>query len=159
MSLLLRNGFSLATLLYTPDCWRAAEVVVLLGGFLLSTVMLELCQSKHQVIGHLPDQGLFTSIAQTGQPAVGRLLAVPQFFCFQMMEATVLITILNDKDRCVPFQIIASRLNLPQVGPNQVSETSDRWSLETGGSWARLVCVMEKAVNTCTCYIFVFHFW
>lgn len=88
--------------------------------------MLELCQSKHQVIGHLPDQGPCASIAQTGQPAVRRVLVVPQFFHFQMMEATVLITILSDKDSCVSFQIIASRLNLPQVGPNQVAETSDR---------------------------------
>jgi hypothetical protein len=34
--------------------------------------------------------------------------------------------------RFVPFQILSNQLNLPQVDSNQVVETSQGWSLETG---------------------------
>ena len=34
--------------------------------------------------------------------------------------------------QCVPFQIISNQLNLPQVDFNQVVETSQGWSMETG---------------------------
>jgi hypothetical protein len=38
-------------------------------------------------------------------------------------------------DRCVPFQIMSNHLNLSQVKSNQVVETSQGWSMETG--WTR----------------------
>ena len=43
-------------------------------------------------------------------------------------------------DKCVPFQIMSNQLNLPQVDPvvNQVVETSQGWSIETGCTWAQL---------------------
>ena len=40
-------------------------------------------------------------------------------------------------DRCVPFQIMSIEFNLPQVDSNQVVETSQGWSLETGCTWAQ----------------------
>jgi hypothetical protein len=38
---------------------------------------------------------------------------------------------------CVPFQIMTNLLNLPQVDSNQVVETSQGWSIETGCTWAQ----------------------
>ena len=38
-------------------------------------------------------------------------------------------------DRCVPFQIMSNQFNLPQV--DQVVETSQGWSMETGCTWAQ----------------------
>ena len=39
-------------------------------------------------------------------------------------------------DRCVPnFQIISNELNLPQVDSDQVVETSQGWTVETGCTW------------------------
>ena len=74
MCLLLRSGFRLATLLS--------------GRFShLHRGTLELCQSDH----HFPDQGpspRLLSLAR--QPALGRVLVVPNFFHFRMIEATVL---------------------------------------------------------------------
>ncbi len=40
-------------------------------------------------------------------------------------------------DRCVPFQIMSNQLNLSQVDSNQVVETSQGWSVETGCTWAQ----------------------
>ena len=40
-------------------------------------------------------------------------------------------------ERCVPFQIMSNQLNLPQVDSNQVVETSQGWSMETGCTWAQ----------------------
>jgi hypothetical protein len=40
-------------------------------------------------------------------------------------------------DRCVPFQIMSNQLNIPQVDSNQVVETSQGWSMETGCTWSQ----------------------
>ena len=40
-------------------------------------------------------------------------------------------------DRYVPFQIMSSQLNLSQVDFNQVVESSQGWSMETGCTWAQ----------------------
>jgi hypothetical protein len=40
-------------------------------------------------------------------------------------------------DRCVPFPIMSNQLNLPLVDSNQVVETSQWWSMETGCIWAQ----------------------
>ena len=40
-------------------------------------------------------------------------------------------------DRCVPFQILSNQLNLSQVDSNQVVETSQGWSMETGCTCAQ----------------------
>ena len=69
-------------------------MVVLLEGFPISTGTLELCQSDHWVLGHLPDQGPPPPIAQFGQ-AVKRVLVVPNFFHLRMMEATVFLGTFN----------------------------------------------------------------
>ena len=53
----LRSGFRLGNLPLRPNWWSAAEMVVLLEGFPISRVTLELCQSDHWFLGHLPDQG------------------------------------------------------------------------------------------------------
>ncbi|KAI3351059.1 hypothetical protein L3Q82_005626 [Scortum barcoo] len=58
---------ALASLPYRPDWWIAAEMVVLLEGFPLSTESLD------------------------GRPALGRVLVVLNIFHLWMMEATVLI--------------------------------------------------------------------
>ena len=93
MCLLLRSGFSLATLPYWPDWWIAAEMVILLEGSPLFTE--ERWSSDRVTIGflvtsltkaHLP-----RSLSLDGRPALGRVLVVPYFFHLQMMEATVLI--------------------------------------------------------------------
>ena len=43
-----------------------------------------------------------------------------------------LSTVVPYRDRSVPFQILSNQLNLPQVDSNQVVETSQGWSMETG---------------------------
>ena len=40
-------------------------------------------------------------------------------------------------DKCVNYQIMLSQLNLPQVDSNQVVETSQGWSMETGCTWVQ----------------------
>ena len=51
---------------------------------------LELCQSDHWVLGHLPDQGPSPPISQFGQGGSSRKsLVVPNFFHLRTMEATV----------------------------------------------------------------------
>jgi hypothetical protein len=40
-------------------------------------------------------------------------------------------------DRCVPFQIMSNQLKLPEVDSNEVVETSQGWSMETGCIWAQ----------------------
>ena len=67
MCLSLRSGFCIATLPKRPDWWGSAEIVVLLEGSPISRGTLELCQSDHRVLGHLPDQGPSPLIAQFGQ--------------------------------------------------------------------------------------------
>jgi hypothetical protein len=66
---------------------------------------MELCQSDHWVLGHLPDQGLSPQwLSLAGQSALGRVLVVPNIFHLRTMEATVF---LGDLQCCrnilVPF--------------------------------------------------------
>ena len=42
-------------------------------------------------------------------------------------------------DKCVPFQIMSNQLNVSQVDSNQVVETSQGWSMETGCTWGSRV--------------------
>ena len=57
---------------------------------------LELFQSDHWVLGHLPDQGPSAPIAQfTGWSALGRVLVVPNFFHLRMTEVTVVLGTFN----------------------------------------------------------------
>ena len=65
--LLLRSGFRLATLPYRPDRWSAQRWFSH-----LHRGNLELCQSDHQVLSHLPDQGPSPPIAQFGRVASSR---------------------------------------------------------------------------------------
>jgi hypothetical protein len=73
----------------------------LIGGVLqrfshLHRGTLELCQSDHQVLGHLPDQGPSPPIAQFGRrPALGTVLVFQNIFHLRMMEATVFLSIFN----------------------------------------------------------------
>jgi len=48
-----------------------------------------------------------------------------------------LLTVTPYIDRFVPFQIMSNQLNLLQVDSNQVVETSQGWSMETGCTWAQ----------------------
>jgi hypothetical protein len=61
---------------------------------------LELCQSDHEVLGHLPDQGpsLPQWLSLAGWPALGRILVVPNFFHLRMMEATVFLGTFNSAE-------------------------------------------------------------
>ena len=69
---------------------------VLLEGSPISTGTLELCQSDHRVLGHLPDQGpSIRLLSFAGQPVLGRVLVVPNFFLLIMMEATVFLGTFN----------------------------------------------------------------
>ena len=52
---------------------------------------LELCQSEHRVLGHLPDQGPSPPIAQFGRTASSRKsLGGSKLLCLRMMEANPL---------------------------------------------------------------------
>ena len=152
------------------ECWRDSCPS---GSFShLHRGTLELCQSDHWVLGHLPDHGTSPPIAQFGQ---GRVLVVPNFFHLRMMKAAVFLgtfnaaesfwyldttlsrsstdnsfnlmawfllwnalsTVVPYIDRCVPFQIMSNQLNVPQVDSNQVVETSQGWSMETGFTQAQ----------------------
>ena len=151
---------------------------------------LELCQSDHRVLGHLPDQGPFPRLLSlAGQPALGRASVVPNFFHLRMMEATVFLGTFNAAemfgtvphicalsqlrlgalrtillwhalstvgpyiDRCLPFQIMSNQLCLSQVDSNQVVETFQGWSMETGCSTLSL---RAKGLNTYVNKLFLF---
>ena len=120
-------------------------------------------------------------LSLAGQPALGRVLVVPNFFHLKMIEATVFLGNFNAADifwypspdlcldtilpwsstnnsfdimawfllwqalstvgpyidRSAPFQIMSNQWKLPHVDSNQVVETSQGWSIETGCSWAQ----------------------
>ena len=65
-------------------------MVVLLEVSLIST--LELCQSDHRVLVHLPDQGLSPPIVQLGQVASFR----------KSPGVSKLLSFKNDRGHCVP---------------------------------------------------------
>ena len=72
----------------------AAEMVVLLEASLISTDDLYSSVIHHQVLGHLPAKSkpfLPRWLNLAGQPALGRVLVVSNFFHLRMMEATVLL--------------------------------------------------------------------
>ena len=142
---------------------------------------LELCQSDHQVLGHLPDQGPSPPIAQFGwadssRKSLGGSKLLPfkndgghyvlgDLQCSRNVSVPfprsvprnnivselyrpidlmawfllwhALTTVGPYIDRCVPFQIMSNQWNLPQVDFNQVIETSQGWSMETGCTWAQ----------------------
>ena len=58
---------------------------------------LELCQSDHRVLGHLPYQGP-RLLSLVGRPSLGRVLVVPNLFHLKMMEATVFLGTFNAAD-------------------------------------------------------------
>ena len=71
-------------------------MVAHLEGSPISTVELELCQSDHWVLGHLPDQGPSTPIAPFGWAASSRKSRDgSKFFHLRMMEAIVLLGTFN----------------------------------------------------------------
>ncbi|KAI5090065.1 hypothetical protein C0J45_20200 [Silurus meridionalis] len=58
--------------------------------------MLKLFQSDHRVLGHLPNKRSFSlSLILAGQPNLGGVLVVPNYFHVRMVEATVLIRTFN----------------------------------------------------------------
>ena len=77
-----------------PNWWRTADGCSSGRFSHLHRGTLELCQSDHRVLGHLPDRLL--SLA--GQPALGRVLVVPNFFHLRIMEATVFLGTFNVAD-------------------------------------------------------------
>ena len=78
MCLLLRIGFRLATLQKIPDCWSAAEMVVLLEGSRISKE--ELWSSLRVTIGFLVTSLINALLPRllslAGQPALGRVVVV-----------------------------------------------------------------------------------
>ena len=82
-------------------------MVILSGRFShLPRGTLELCQNDHQVLGHLPDCCL------AEQSALGRVLVVPNFFHFRMMEATVFLETFNTPSPDLYLDTILSRSSM-----------------------------------------------
>ena len=137
---------------------------------------LELCQTDHRVLGHLPDQGPFPSIDQFGRAANTRKslggskllsfkndgvhcvlkdlqccrnvlvplpLSVPRHnpvseVYGQFLRPHGLVFGLTCNVNCGNlWRLVCVPLNLPQVDSNQVVETSQGWSMETGCTWAQ----------------------
>ncbi len=97
MCLLLRSGFRLAILPHRPGWWSAAEIVVLLEGWSLST---EKCWSSVRVtigflVTSLSKALLPWMLSLAGRPVPGRILVVPNVFYLRMMEAAVLTGTFN----------------------------------------------------------------
>ena len=126
---------------------------------------LELCQSDHGVLGHLPSRfgqaassrkclgdSKTSSIEEWWKPLcswdpspdlcldtiISRSSTDNSLdFMTWFLLWHALSTVGHYIDRCVPFQIMSNQLNLPQVDSNQVVETSQGWSMETGCTWAQ----------------------
>ena len=85
-----------------PDWWSAAEMVVLLEGSPSSRE--EIWSSVTMTIGFLVTsltKALLTRLLNLPkQPALGRLLVVPNFFNLRMMEATVFLGTFNAAESC-----------------------------------------------------------
>ena len=79
------------------ECWRDGCPS---GRFShLQRGTLELCQSDHRVLGHLPDQGPSPPFAQFGRAASSRkVLLVPNFIHLRMLEAIVFFGTFNTAD-------------------------------------------------------------
>ena len=91
MCLLLRSGFRLATNIkaWWGECGRDSCPS---GRFShLHRGTLELCQSDHRILGHLPDQGTSPPIAQFGQAASSR----------KSLGGSKLLPLKNDGGHCV----------------------------------------------------------
>ena len=134
--------------------------------FHLYTGSLELCRSDYWVLGHHSYPGPSPLIAQLatcrkspgcskllpfnnygGHCGLGNLQCSRKFSsAWQAIPSTswlgfwlwyALPAGKPDIDRCMPFQIMCNRLNLPQFDSNQGVETFQRWSREMGGTWAK----------------------
>ena len=80
--------------------------------------------------------GTLPHICNSTQSCLGALWTIPStlwnvFFLLRIALSTVGPYI----DRCVPFQIMSNQFKLQQVDSNQVVETSQGWSMETGFTW------------------------
>ena len=100
MCLLLRSDFHLATLPWRPDWWSAAEIVVLLEG---SPIYIEELWSSVRVtirflVTSLTKVFLPRLLSLAERPALRRVLVVPNFLHFRMMEANVFLGNFNAAD-------------------------------------------------------------
>jgi hypothetical protein len=151
MCLLLRSGHS-TTKAWLVKCCKDGCPSGRYSHFHRGT--LELCQSDHWVLGHLPDQGTSPSIAQFGQASISRKsLGSSKLFPFKTDGGHFVLGGLQWSSmdnsfnlmawlgayigRCVLFQIMSNHFNWPQVDSNQVVETSQGWTMETGCNWAQ----------------------
>ena len=93
MCLLLKSGFRLVTTIkaWLVECCGNGCPSGRFSHLYRGT--LELCQSDHRVLGHLPDQGRLLSLA--GRPALGRVLVVPNIFHLRVMEAALFLGTFN----------------------------------------------------------------
>jgi hypothetical protein len=168
MCLLLRTDFCLATVLWRPDWCSAAEMVINLKGFSISTEelwssgALELCQSDHLVLGHLPDQGPSPPIAQLGRvtsswKSLGSSKILPftrRPLCSwgpsMLLKCFGTLTQICPSTQSCLGALPVSELLIWQVCalPNHVqsieftigglqSRSSQGWSMETGCIWAQ----------------------
>jgi hypothetical protein len=99
MCLLLRSGIRLATTAnaWLVECCRDGCPSGIFSH--LDRGTLKVCQSDHWVLSHFPDQGRSPLIAQfVWQPALGRILLVPNVFHLKMMEANVFLGTFNAAD-------------------------------------------------------------
>ena len=103
---------------------------------------LELFQSDHQVLGHLPDQGVSPPIAQEGSKLLPLMEATVFLGTFNAVYIYMLYLFGTLPHFCASAQSClgqskSNQLNLPQVDSNQVVLTSQGWSMETGCTWAQ----------------------
>jgi hypothetical protein len=57
--------------------------------------------------------------------------------------------------RCVPFQVMSNQINLPQFDSNQVVETSQGWSMETGCNLSSIWSVIAKGLSVIAKGLFI----
>ena len=142
MCLLLRSGFSLATLPYRSDWWIAAEMVVLLEGSPLSTEERWSSDSDHRVLGHSPDKGPSPPIAQFRRPASSR----------KSPGGSKLLPFTDDGSHCAQWDLQSSRIffcAFPQICS---SRQSCLGGLQAIPLTSCLVCALTCTVNCGTLY-------
>ena len=142
------------TTIFTEELWSSVRVTI---GFLVTSLIAQFGRaaiSMKSVDGSklLPfkndeGHGVLGDLQCCRNVLVPFPRSVPTKSCLRALHSSDLIawfllwhalsTVGPYIDRCVPFQIMSNHLNLPQVVSNQVVETSQGWSMETGCAWAQ----------------------
>ena len=90
------------------------------------------------LLGTFKQQIFFLAFPSVSQPnPVSEL-------CRQFLWSHASSTVRTYIDRCVPFQIMSSQFNLPQVNSNQGLEKSQGWSRKIGGPWSKFQVSLQR---------------